>query len=287
MTGLARVAENVAMYKGLTHRGSAAPDGASPLGLATVAVEGRDPDQGRQYLREWLRDGADRAAPCRVQLEVEACFAPLLRWVLAWWKGTELSLAVDPTAKGEDLVVLVVSVVYRGLALAVATRWVLAYGTRVEEARLRGLAPGRGPGPAPEPVAVGLVPSPAAPSPRLRLVPGLAAAPVGTGSAGAAAVGGPARRLTQSLHNIADGGFTYRCQPHYLPADRRRAGAGPPSGRRSGHALAGGGRGLRGEAPVRHLDRAPSPGPRGAPAPADRHPAGQDRRRPPCLPPLD
>ena len=139
MTGLARVAENVAMYKGLTHRGSAAPDGASPLKLATVAVEGRDPDQGRQYLREWLRDGADRAAPCRVQLEVEACFAPLLRWVLAWWKGTELTLAVDPTAKGEDLVVLVVSVVYRGLVLAVATLWVLAYGTRVEEARLRGL----------------------------------------------------------------------------------------------------------------------------------------------------
>ena len=28
------------------------------------------------------------------------------------------------------------------LVLAVATLWVLAYGTRVEEARLRGLAPG-------------------------------------------------------------------------------------------------------------------------------------------------
>ncbi|MCY4519698.1 MAG: hypothetical protein OXC13_02850 [Caldilineaceae bacterium] len=24
----------------------------------------------RQYLQEWLRDGADRAAPCRVQLDV-------------------------------------------------------------------------------------------------------------------------------------------------------------------------------------------------------------------------
>ncbi len=76
----------------------------------------------RQYLREWLRDGADRAAPCRVQLDVQACFAPLLRWVLAWWQSPELTLAVDPTSKGEELVALVVSVVYRGLAIPVAWR---------------------------------------------------------------------------------------------------------------------------------------------------------------------
>ena len=76
----------------------------------------------RQYLREWLHDGADRAAPCGVQLDVQACFAPLLRWVLAWWQGSELTLAVDPTAKGEELVALVVSVVYRGLAIPVAWR---------------------------------------------------------------------------------------------------------------------------------------------------------------------
>ena len=57
-----------------------------------------------------------------MQLDVEACFAPLLRWVLAWWQGSELTLAVDPTAKGEELVALVVSVVYRGLAIPVAWR---------------------------------------------------------------------------------------------------------------------------------------------------------------------
>ena len=55
-------------------------------------------------------------------MDVDACLAPLLRWVLAWWQGTELTLAIDPTAKGEELVVLVVSVVYRGLALPVAWR---------------------------------------------------------------------------------------------------------------------------------------------------------------------
>ena len=80
----------------------------------------------RQYLREWLRDGADRAAPCQVQLEVESCFAPLLRWVLDWWQGSELTLAIDPTAKGGELVALVVSVVYRGLAIPVA--WCLKPG---------------------------------------------------------------------------------------------------------------------------------------------------------------
>ena len=76
----------------------------------------------RQYLREWLYDGSDRAAPCRVQLDVDACFAPRLRWVLAWWEGTELTLAIDPTSKGADLVALVISVVYRGLAIPVAWR---------------------------------------------------------------------------------------------------------------------------------------------------------------------
>jgi hypothetical protein len=74
----------------------------------------------RQYLREWLYDGQDRAAPCQTDLEVTACFAPLLRWVLAWWQGTDLALAVDATSKGERLVVLTVSVLYRGTALPVA-----------------------------------------------------------------------------------------------------------------------------------------------------------------------
>ncbi len=76
----------------------------------------------RQYLREWLYDGSDRAAPCQVQLEVEACFAPRPRWVLAWWEGPDLTLALDPTAKGEEWVALVIRVVYRGGALPVAWR---------------------------------------------------------------------------------------------------------------------------------------------------------------------
>jgi hypothetical protein len=74
----------------------------------------------RQRLREWLYDGADRAAPCATQLDVAGCFAPLLRWAVAWWQGTELALAVDATTLGQRVVVLTVSVLYRGAAIPVA-----------------------------------------------------------------------------------------------------------------------------------------------------------------------
>jgi hypothetical protein len=74
----------------------------------------------RQRLREWLYDGADRAAPCATGLAVEGCFAPLLRWVLVWWRGDRLALAVDATLHGDRLAALVVSVLYRGGAIPVA-----------------------------------------------------------------------------------------------------------------------------------------------------------------------
>jgi hypothetical protein len=64
----------------------------------------------RQRLRAWLDDGADKAAPCRPQVEVSGCCAPLLRWVLAWWQGATLALALDATAHGEGGVALVLSV---------------------------------------------------------------------------------------------------------------------------------------------------------------------------------
>ena len=74
----------------------------------------------RQYLREWLYDGSDRARPCKTQLEVSICFGPLLRWVLAWWRSERLALAVDPTSKKDDSVAIVISVLYRGCAIPVA-----------------------------------------------------------------------------------------------------------------------------------------------------------------------
>ena len=78
-----------------------------------------------------MYDGSDRARPCRTELDVRLCFAPLLRWVLAWWRSGRLApvsstgqaLAVDPTLKGAQTTAIVISVVYyRSCAILVAWR---------------------------------------------------------------------------------------------------------------------------------------------------------------------
>ena len=74
----------------------------------------------RQYLREWLRDGPDKVAPCATQVDVSACFAPLLRWLLSGWESREVVLAIDPTTLGDDLTALVISVLYRSRAIPIA-----------------------------------------------------------------------------------------------------------------------------------------------------------------------
>lgn len=74
----------------------------------------------RQGLREWLYAGPDKAVPCRAAVDVAACFPGLLGWVVRWWHGTELALAVDATMLGDRVVVLTISVLYRGTALPVA-----------------------------------------------------------------------------------------------------------------------------------------------------------------------
>jgi hypothetical protein len=43
----------------------------------------------REQLRDWYRDAADKSGVKRGRkrrsLDVTTCFAPLLRWVVAWW----------------------------------------------------------------------------------------------------------------------------------------------------------------------------------------------------------
>jgi hypothetical protein len=77
----------------------------------------------RQRLREWYYDTRRKRGPKRQALRVETCFAPLLGWVVRWWQGTQLALAIDATTVGQRFVVLAVSVVYRGCAIPVA--WVV------------------------------------------------------------------------------------------------------------------------------------------------------------------
>jgi hypothetical protein len=74
----------------------------------------------RQYVREWLYDGQDRAAPCQTQVDIQSCFAPLLRWLLSLWQGEQLVLAIDVTNLGDRLHALCVSVLYRSCAIPVA-----------------------------------------------------------------------------------------------------------------------------------------------------------------------
>jgi len=73
-------------------------------------------------LREWCDDAADKRGRKRREVDVAACFAPLLRWVLASWPRGEkrLALALDATTRGQRFTVLAISVVYRGCAIPVA-----------------------------------------------------------------------------------------------------------------------------------------------------------------------
>jgi hypothetical protein len=100
-----------------------AQSGCEAAILAAVAPLGREAHALRARLREFLCDGADRAAPCATSLDVEACFAPLLAWVVAWWVGDTVPLAIDATSLRDRQVVLSLSVLYRGSAIPVA--WVV------------------------------------------------------------------------------------------------------------------------------------------------------------------
>ena len=80
----------------------------------------RKPNTVRQQLREFCYEAKAKRGGPRQEVKVETCFTPLLAWVLSWWAGTQLALAVDATTLGQRFVVLVVSVVYRGCAIPVA-----------------------------------------------------------------------------------------------------------------------------------------------------------------------
>ena len=77
----------------------------------------------RQRLREWCYEASATRGAKRQEVHVETCFAPLLAWVLSWWQGRQLAIALDATTLGQRFVVLAISVVYRGCAIPVA--WVV------------------------------------------------------------------------------------------------------------------------------------------------------------------
>src|SRR5262249_24124145 len=59
----------------------------------------------RQQLRAWYDDVPRKRGTQRQALQVETCFPVLLAWVVSWWQGTHLALALDATALGTRFVV--------------------------------------------------------------------------------------------------------------------------------------------------------------------------------------
>lgn len=77
-------------------------------------------DTVKQRLAEWYKEASAKAGSHRRQVDVRACFSPLLRWVLRDWPSRRLALALDATTLGQRFVTLAVSVLYRGCAVPVA-----------------------------------------------------------------------------------------------------------------------------------------------------------------------
>ena len=79
----------------------------------------------RQRLREFYWPARQKPGAGRLELDAEACFAPLLRWILLLCRRAgrppdELVLALDVTLIRDRLAIISLSVVLRGSALPVA-----------------------------------------------------------------------------------------------------------------------------------------------------------------------
>ena len=94
--------------------------GCTALAVFLALALGSSWQTVRQRLREWYFDAEDKVGLGRREVDVRVCFAPLTRWVLARWPGTRLALALDATTLADTLVILTVSVVYKGCAVPIA-----------------------------------------------------------------------------------------------------------------------------------------------------------------------
>jgi hypothetical protein len=91
--------------------------GLSQVSTMLALLLGQPEATLRQRLREWCWSTHDKAGEQRRSVEVERCFAPLLRWVLAWWpnESKELALALDATTLGQRFTVLCISVLVQAV----------------------------------------------------------------------------------------------------------------------------------------------------------------------------
>jgi hypothetical protein len=91
---------------------------AAVLGLGYLTIRSR--------LQEFYQPASAKSGTRRRELDVTACFAPLLAWILKDWHSNRLALALDATSLGDRFTVLSISVVYRGSACPVAWKIVQA-----------------------------------------------------------------------------------------------------------------------------------------------------------------
>ena len=88
---------------------------------------GRKEHTGRQQWRAFCYEAAANRGTARCALRGEPCCMPWLAWVVRWWQGTPLALALAATTWGSRCTVLVLSVVSRGCAIPVI--WVVLPAT--------------------------------------------------------------------------------------------------------------------------------------------------------------
>jgi hypothetical protein len=98
------------------------------VGLALATLFKVKENTIRQRLREWYYHQEDKKGLKRSQLHVESCFPFLLRWIINWWNGSQLAVAVDATTLKDVFTILAVSVVYRGCAIPIA--WTILEGNK-------------------------------------------------------------------------------------------------------------------------------------------------------------
>lgn len=84
----------------------------------------------RQRLREFTYEAEGKRGEQRQEVDVQTCFAPLLKWVLAKFTGDQkqVVLALDATYLKDRFVILALSVVVAGCAIPVA--WHIQEGNR-------------------------------------------------------------------------------------------------------------------------------------------------------------
>jgi hypothetical protein len=87
----------------------------------------------RQRLRESLYDAEDKRGRQRHAINIQLCFAPLLKWVLSYWQSEDqlLFLALDATTLRQTFTVLSVSVLVGRCAIPVA--WKIVPATQAGE----------------------------------------------------------------------------------------------------------------------------------------------------------